>query len=140
VYESLGEFTEEETLENENAYHCEKCASKQKAIKSTRFKSLPQILNIQLKRFEYDWDNDTRVKLDDDVKFPPYLDMKRYLVSPEDAQNLASPKPEEDDERDHKEVQKEEGGLYELYAILVHSGNAGYGHYYAYIKNFADAR
>jgi ubiquitin C-terminal hydrolase len=26
--------------------------------------------------------------------------------------------------------------MYELYAILIHSGNASGGHYYAYIKDF----
>ena len=28
--------------------------------------------------------------------------------------------------------------MYELFAILIHSGNAQFGHYYAYIKNFTD--
>lgn len=37
-------------MENENAYLCEKCNSKQTAEKSIKFKSLPLILNIQLKR------------------------------------------------------------------------------------------
>jgi hypothetical protein len=30
--------------------------------------------------------------------------------------------------------------IYELYAILVHSGSAGFGHYYAFVKNFTDGR
>ena len=28
--------------------------------------------------------------------------------------------------------------VYELYAVLVHSGGAAGGHYYAYIKSFED--
>ena len=28
--------------------------------------------------------------------------------------------------------------VYELYAVLVHAGNLGGGHYYAYIKSFED--
>jgi ubiquitin carboxyl-terminal hydrolase 47 len=28
--------------------------------------------------------------------------------------------------------------VYELYAVLVHSGTQGGGHYYAYIKSFED--
>ncbi|PRP83426.1 putative ubiquitin carboxyl-terminal hydrolase [Planoprotostelium fungivorum] len=143
VRESLDEFTEEETLEEENAYHCDKCASKQKAIKSTVFKTLPKILNIQLKRFEYDWNSDTRVKLDDDVKFPPYLDMSDYVLTPEDENSMKSPRPEGSEASDlatSPEVPRREENTYELFAILVHSGNAGYGHYYVYIKNFADAK
>lgn len=30
--------------------------------------------------------------------------------------------------------------VYELYAVLVHAGNIGGGHYYAYIKSFEDNR
>ena len=30
--------------------------------------------------------------------------------------------------------------MYELYAVLVHSGTANAGHYYSYIKSFEDGR
>jgi ubiquitin carboxyl-terminal hydrolase 47 len=30
--------------------------------------------------------------------------------------------------------------VYELYAVLVHSGSAIGGHYYAYIKSFEDGK
>jgi len=30
--------------------------------------------------------------------------------------------------------------MYELYAILIHSGNASGGHYYAYIKDFGSGQ
>eukprot|EP01117_Protostelium_nocturnum_P014439 TRINITY_DN5491_c0_g1_i1.p1 TRINITY_DN5491_c0_g1~~TRINITY_DN5491_c0_g1_i1.p1 ORF type:complete len:1424 (-),score=574.98 TRINITY_DN5491_c0_g1_i1:1578-5423(-) len=136
VYESLNEFTEVEVLENENAYSCEKCQSKQTAHKSMKFKTLPQILNIQLKRFEYDWENDVRVKLNDDIKFPPYLRMENYLVGEE----IYNPSTEEDSQKTQpiEENESKSPVIFELYAILVHSGNAGYGHYYAYLKNFTD--
>lgn len=49
--ESLDEFTEVETLKDDNAYFCEKCASKQTAEKSIKFRNLPTVLNIQLKRY-----------------------------------------------------------------------------------------
>ena len=30
--------------------------------------------------------------------------------------------------------------MYELFAVLVHSGTSGRGHYFAYIKSFEDGR
>ena len=30
--------------------------------------------------------------------------------------------------------------VYELFSILIHSGTAGGGHYYAYIKSFEDGK
>lgn len=37
-------------------------------------------------------------------------------------------------------VVRQAGPVYELYAILVHSGSATFGHYYSYIKSFTDGR
>jgi ubiquitin C-terminal hydrolase len=64
IRDSLTEFVEIEVLKDGNAYHCEKydccslpiilisyrCNSKQAAEKSVKFKTLPEVLNIQLKR------------------------------------------------------------------------------------------
>src|SRR5690349_2144662 len=49
--ESLDEFCETETMKDDNAYYCENCKSKQTAEKSIKFKTLPTILNFQLKRY-----------------------------------------------------------------------------------------
>ena len=48
--ESLNDFTVVEVLENDNAYFCERCKSKQTAEKCIKFKTYPKILNLQLKR------------------------------------------------------------------------------------------
>lgn len=50
ILESLDEFTETEVMKDDNAYFCEKCQSKQTAEKCIKFKNLPTILNLQLKR------------------------------------------------------------------------------------------
>jgi ubiquitin carboxyl-terminal hydrolase 9/24 len=71
--ESLESFTEVEVLKEDNAYFCEQCNSKQTAEKCIKFKDLPTVLNIQLKRFEYDWENNQRVKLNDEISFPSIL-------------------------------------------------------------------
>ena len=40
---------------------------------------MPYILSLGLKRFEYDWERDARVKVDDRVEFPTELDMAQFL-------------------------------------------------------------
>mmetsp|Transcript_2827 Transcript_2827/g.3753 ORF Transcript_2827/g.3753 Transcript_2827/m.3753 type:complete len:1339 (-) Transcript_2827:16-4032(-) len=132
IMESLDEFTEIEVMKDDNAYYCEGCQSKQTAHRSIRFKYLPPILNIQLKRFEYDWEKDIRVKLNDEIKFPNWLEMKNYMIGDDVAKQLQSTK--DMDQIEAPQI------VYELYGILVHSGSAGFGHYYAYIKNFTDAK
>jgi len=69
-------------MKDENAYFCEKCSSQQTAEKSIKFLSFPTILNLQLKRFEFDWENNMRRKLDDNVSFPKRLDMSPFMVDP----------------------------------------------------------
>ena len=53
IYESLSEFVKGETLEGENAYYCEKCEKKVKALKRSSIKNFPNNLIIVLKRFEF---------------------------------------------------------------------------------------
>jgi ubiquitin carboxyl-terminal hydrolase 9/24 len=67
-------------LSDDNAYSCEKCQKKVDAIKRTCIKTLPDTLVIQLKRFDYDWDNGRPIKLNDHFVFPIELDMEPYTV------------------------------------------------------------
>lgn len=49
--QALTEFIKGEVLEGENAYFCEKCNKKIKAVKRVCVKSLPEVLILTLKRF-----------------------------------------------------------------------------------------
>src|SRR5690554_7648701 len=49
-------FTEVEVMKDDNAYFCEQCASQQTAEKSIKFVTTPKVLNLQLKRCEFDWE------------------------------------------------------------------------------------
>ncbi len=105
-----------------------------------------------------DWELDRRVKLDDKVTFPMTLDMAPYLCEGDEqpGAEVAQPDPESDGGeaagfepafgRDgalirpvDKRVADQSGGTlpYELFAVLVHRGTAAFGHYYAYVKDFA---
>ena len=76
---ALTAFLEPETLEGDNAYYCEACACKRPALKGTRLVTLPPVLCVGLKRFDFDFASLSRVKLHHPVNIPPVLDMAPYL-------------------------------------------------------------
>jgi hypothetical protein len=119
VVESLNMFIKTETLDAENLYQCDHCAKKVEAVKGTKITKLPYILMLSIQRFGYDFETDRRIKINDRFEFTEQLDMKPFLFADDAAA---------------------EEFLYELYAVLVHSGNAYGGHYYAYIKSLEDGR
>ena len=66
----------QEQMDGENQYQCDKCAKKCDAEKGAALMTVPYVLSLQIKRFDYDWELDRRVKLDDQVTFPFVLDSK----------------------------------------------------------------
>uniref|UniRef100_A0A0N5BA67 USP domain-containing protein n=1 Tax=Strongyloides papillosus TaxID=174720 RepID=A0A0N5BA67_STREA len=83
VEQCLREFTNPEILNGNNKYQCEQCKSKQDAIKGLRYKKFPYILSMQLKRFDFNYENCSRIKLNDKVTFPDYLDLN-FLIGDND--------------------------------------------------------
>lgn len=51
--ESLNDYLNEENLQGENQYMCESCKTRVDATHSTKLRSLPPVLNFQLKRFVF---------------------------------------------------------------------------------------
>ena len=100
-------YTEDELLDGDNMYYNEKEEKKEKANKSIKFWSLPDVLVITLKRFS----NNLR-KNKCFVDFPlEDLDMSPYVVG-----------------------YNKTAYHYDLYAICNHGGNVMGGHYTATIK------
>ncbi|KAG8650977.1 hypothetical protein MANES_07G083000v8 [Manihot esculenta] len=116
VYASFDKYVEVERLEGDNKYHAEQHGL-QDARKGVLFIDFPPVLQLQLKRFEYDFMRDTMVKINDRYEFPLQLDLDR-----EDGKYLS---PEAD---------RSVRNLYTLHSVLVHSGGVHGGHYYAYIR------
>ncbi|KNA18760.1 hypothetical protein SOVF_067780 isoform B [Spinacia oleracea] len=116
VYASFDKYVEVERLEGDNKYHAEQHGL-QDAKKGVLFLDFPPVLQLQLKRFEYDFVRDTMVKINDRYEFPLELDLDR-----ENGKYLA---PGAD---------KSVRNLYTLHSVLVHSGGVHGGHYYAYIR------
>ena len=116
VYDSFDRYCEVETLEGENQYVAEGHGL-QDARKGVLFDGFPAVLQLQLKRFEYDFMKDQMVKINDRYEFPEELDLDaeggRYLApgAPRGARNR-----------------------YRLLAVLVHSGGLHGGHYYAFVR------
>eukprot|EP01135_Chromosphaera_perkinsii_P005371 Nk52_evm52s343 gene=Nk52_evmTU52s343 len=133
IEESLGLFVEGEMLEGDNKYHCAKCNKHVTALKRSCIKSLPEILILHLKRFEFDMELMRRIKVNDFCEFKHHLNMEPYTL-----------KGCSKAEKDEKFASGSDIGLsdtgeknlyeYELSGILVHTGTADSGHYYSFIK------
>ena len=65
-------------LEGDNAYFCEKCEKKVNTLKRCCIKRMPNILNLVLNRFEFDFDTMQKIKVNDYCEFPLELDMSPY--------------------------------------------------------------
>lgn len=110
--DSFKNYIEVETLEGDNKYAAEGYGL-QDAKKGVIFESFPNVLHLQLKRFEYDFQRDAMMKVNDRYEFPDVFDATPYL----------------DDDAD-----KSEPYIYHLHGVLVHSGDLNAGHYYAFLK------
>ncbi|XP_072986593.1 ubiquitin C-terminal hydrolase 13-like [Typha latifolia] len=116
VYASFDKYVEVERLEGDNKYHAEQHGL-QDAKKGVLFIDFPPVLQLQLKRFEYDFMRDTMVKINDRYEFPLQLDLDK------DNGKYLSP-----------EADRTVRNLYTLHSVLVHSGGVHGGHYYAFIR------
>ncbi|KAK8941776.1 Ubiquitin carboxyl-terminal hydrolase 13 [Platanthera guangdongensis] len=116
VYASFDKYVEVERLEGDNKYHAEQYGL-QDAKKGVLFIDFPPVLQLQLKRFEYDFMRDTMVKINDRYEFPLQLNLDRdngKYLSPDADMSVRN--------------------LYTLHSVLVHSGGVHGGHYYAFIR------
>lgn len=78
VQESLKTFIADDMLEGDNAYYCEKCEKKIRTKKRCCIKKLPNVLILVLKRFEFNFDTMTKIKVNDYCEFPNSIDMEPY--------------------------------------------------------------
>ena len=87
VYASFDAYTAVETLDGQNQYNAEGHGL-QDAKKGVLFVDFPPVLQLQLKRFEYDFARDAMVKINDLYEFPEELDLdvgdRKYLSKDSD--------------------------------------------------------
>ncbi|KAL5702529.1 ubiquitinyl hydrolase 1 [Ranunculus cassubicifolius] len=116
VYASFDKYVEVERMEGDNKYHAEQHGL-QDAKKGVTFVDFPPVLQLQLKRFEYDCTEEAMVKINDKYEFPLTLDLDRdngKYLSPDSVKGVRN--------------------LYTLHSVLVHRGGVNRGHYYAFIR------
>ena len=135
LVESLNLLFEPEKLEGDNKYLCAECEKKFIAIKRSSIKSLPNILVVVLKRFEFDFDQNKRKKINEYFEFPTKLNMEPYT------QEYAWKKEiKEKEVKDSGSLTEEERMLLELHlpenyyeynliGVVLHGGDAESGHY-----------
>ena len=119
IYDCFEAFRTEEKLEKDNSWYCSNCKKNQEAFKKLEIYRAPNILIVQLKRFDCKTENLYQgllknKKNDSLVIFPiQNLDISKYVV-------------EENSRKD---------SLYDLCAISQHYGSLSSGHYTAFCKN-----
>jgi ubiquitin C-terminal hydrolase len=103
-------YVEGETLDGENAWFNESIGEKQDVKKKISYWSMPNILVIDLKRFNaINYNNKNQILVD----FPlTDLDLSKYVIG-----------------------YKKDSYVYDLYGICNHSGGTFGGHYTAFVKN-----
>lgn len=110
VQKALQRFTAGEVLDGQNSYKCPKQNKLVRAVKRMTIEDIPNILIIQLKRFEF---SRSGRKISKHVDFDQTLDLSPFM----------------------SHIQKKGSAMYELYGVLVHQGYSMHsGHYYCFLK------
>jgi len=120
VEDCIEKFLEGEQLDEMNAWYCLGCKKHVCALKMIALWSVPDILILHLKRFQFEncsvSNNILRSKIEDTVRFPvDNLDLSKYVLGPVDEN--APP-------------------VYNLFGVSEHVGHtANSGHYTATVRN-----
>ncbi|KAL0590185.1 hypothetical protein ABG067_001830 [Albugo candida] len=128
IYDSFRKYIAIEMLEGENQYEAEGFG-KQNAKKAICFLDFPPILNLQLKRFEYDPMRDGMVKIHDRFGFPTKLVLDPFVEPTTKDKGAVNTF-----ENTVLKNGKKDEYVYHLHSVLVHSGDVHGGHYYVYIR------
>jgi len=137
IYESFDKYTSIEVLDGDNQYDAG-MHGKQDAQKGVIFLTFPPVLTIHLKRFDFDFQTMGFTKIHDYFEFPERLVLDKYVAHPDTLLSGGGDNKEEVDFRERKEdfieQQPTASNAYILHSVLVHQGDVGGGHYYAYIR------
>lgn len=109
IEESIQFILTPELLDGSNQYSCGNCNTKADALKGLKFNQLPDVLTISLMRFDFNYDTFERIKINDYYKFDLRLDLSSQSGNSDD--------------------------VYDLFAVIVHRGDAYGGHYHTIIRD-----
>lgn len=113
--DSFKAYIATEKLEGDNLYDAGEFG-KQEALIGSEFIDFPKVLQIHLRRFDFDYNTLQQVKINSKFEFPTTLDVSPYLAKDAVPQSHS----------------------YELFGVLVHHGSVYGGHYYAFLRPSTD--
>lgn len=125
VEECIEKFLEGEQLDDLNAWYCPGCKKHVCALKMIALWSVPDVLILHLKRFQFEncsvSNNLLRSKIDDTIRFPiDGLDLTQHVLGP---------------------IDEDAPPIYNLFGVSEHVGaTANSGHYTATVRNTKDGR
>ncbi|XP_059804109.1 ubiquitin carboxyl-terminal hydrolase 48-like isoform X3 [Hypanus sabinus] len=157
---ALQDFFKTVILDGDNLCYCDTCQKKTKATMRYRCEILPQILVLQLKRFEFDYSMKSFKKLHNKVEIPQRLKFQKnekvgepewipYSTKSEESSKAlrkqqSSSGAESGKRSKSKEVEEKQNlqldgsqrifTTYKLFATCDHKGEFGFGHYVAHIR------
>ena len=122
LHDCFNDFMKPETLDRDNLWYCSGCKEHVQATKTMELMRLPEILIIQLKRFE--WNNAfSSDKINTLIDYPlNQLDMSKHCIDSKYA------------------IRSGEKPIYDLYAVSNHFGRMGFGHYTAHCRDVQESQ
>lgn len=143
IQESLQSFVEGEMLEGDNAYLCEQCNKKVPTLKRVCLKKLPNHMILVLKRFEFDFDTMTKVKVNDSCEFPMTINFENYTqqgLRKQERKKNKEKGQENNDFDENLDLYDQNYFEYKLKGIVIHLGIADSGHYYSLIQERGESK
>ena len=140
--EALDAYIKGEVLDGENKYYCSDYNKKISVKKRTSIKFMGNEIIIHLKRFEFDFITFENSKLNDYIKFPLEINLKKWTRANIRLNELEKELGKNNFNVNDVITEREKENLdddkmnFELTGILVHSGTTiQNGHYYSIIKD-----
>lgn len=128
----LQRLTQNERLGARELVWCAKCGSEQEVTKQLSVQRLPPVVSLHMKRFEHSRTTQQSLKKDTFVRFPlrglslvPYLASSSVAGRHGGVERVAAACPRALDGVD---------ALFDLVAVVAHSGKLDGGHYVAYVS------
>jgi ubiquitin C-terminal hydrolase len=110
LYDCFHNLLESEQLGANGQWFCQNCQKLADAIRKLDLYQLPQVLILQLKRFTYDLTNDTKITTKN--HFQEVLDLEKFI----------------------KKNDTNKSSIYDLVAVLAHTGTLVSGHYMTFAR------
>lgn len=117
IYDCMSEYCKEETLDDDNKWNCKRCKKNVCGVTKMHLWTVPEILVIQLKRFNFE----LMKKNSKIVHFPVTGLNIESMVSQVNIESMHN-----------------KSFMYDLHCVINHEGGVNCGHYYALCKNKSD--